>query len=284
MYSSTKPNSLFVSLSVFTSQAVSPIPDSKSSSLPIMLTTGLTCSLLLSFASAAAIGELQQPLVQDGTNATLDHIDQAGFQNFPIEAMSETVFRLHHHAAKALLSDQSYVVLRQGEIWKRRSEIWQYIREHDLDCQEWMDSEIGAYADNANKIFLSGGRIFDVDPERVPQEVIAGLQDLADREHENRLGLRCQKLWDFRQTNHTNSSQSKTSPKDTLDQKHIASDQSWMISTPDEYQQYLIPESVLEDMRRASEEQEKEDILAAKLSVRNVEMPDLRKCTKRERM
>ncbi|KAG9511884.1 hypothetical protein KCV07_g9847, partial [Aureobasidium melanogenum] len=61
-------------------------------------------------------------------------------------------------------------------------------------------------------------------------------------------------------------------------------DQSWMVPTPDEYQQYLIPEYVSDNMRRAREEQEVKNILAAKLSVRNVEMPDLRKCKKLERM
>ncbi|KAH0285127.1 hypothetical protein M436DRAFT_67760 [Aureobasidium namibiae CBS 147.97] len=249
-----------------------------------MLTAALTSSLLLSFASAAAIGNSQQPLDQNGTNATIDHVDQAAFQKFPIEAMSDTVFRLHHHAAKALLSDQSYVVLRQGEIWKRRSEIWHYLRKHDLDCQDWMDAEMGDSRDNRRRIFMSGGRIFDADPERVPQEVIAALQNLADREHENRLGMRCQKLWNATHTDDSNTDQGKMSFRDRFNQEHGTPDQSWMIPTPNEYIQYQIPESVLEDMWKASEEREKQDILAAKLSVRNVELPDLRKCKRLERM
>jgi len=141
---------------------------------------------------------------------------------------------------------------------------------------------MGESQDNGRKIFMSGGRIFDADPERVSQKVITALQNLADREHENRLGMRCQRLWNTTRADNGDNEQDKMSFSDRLGEEHSAPDQSWMVPTPDEYIQYLIPESVLEDMWRAREEQAKKDILGAKLSVRNVAMPDLRKCNKME--
>lgn len=239
-----------------------------------MLTIALL-SLLLSSVSAVAIGEPQQPLVKDGMNLTLDHADQAGFQKFPIETMSEPVFRLHHHAAKALLGDKSYIILRRGEIWQRQFDVWQYLKKQNLDCREWM--QMGFSRDNGRHIFMSGGRIFDADPERVPQEVITALQDLEDQDHKNRIEMRRQ---NFCNATQTDDDHSKMSFDDRLNEERAAHDNSWMVTIPDEYLQYQISEVVIDDMWRAQEEHERKNNLAGKLSVRNVEMPDLRKCEK----
>lgn len=106
----------------------------------------------------------QRPLIQDGINPALDHVDQAGLVKFPIESMSHTAFRLRDRAAEALLGDKSYVILR-GEFWKRRSEIWEYLEKHNMDCQEWLDAEMEIFQENGRRIFTTGGRIFDADPE-----------------------------------------------------------------------------------------------------------------------
>lgn len=241
-----------------------------------MLTIALL-SLLISTVSAADIGEQQQPLLQDGMDPALDHLDQAGFQRFPIEAMSEFVFRLHHHAAKALLGDQSYVVLREGEIWKRRSDIWQYLDTQNLDCQNWLEAEMSDSQDNGRRIFMSGGRIFDADPKRVPQDVITALQELADQEHENSIEMRRQVFCNATQTD---GDHGKVSFDNRLNEERAAHDNRWMVTIPDKYMQYQISEAVVDDMWRAKEEQDKKDILAGKLSVRDVEMPDLRECKK----
>lgn len=73
---------------------------------------------------------------------------------------------------------------------------------------------------------------------------------------------------------------SKISPEHDTINGWAAFDQSWMVTVPDEYMQYQIPESVVDDAWRAKEARGKKDILAGKLSVRNVEMPDLSKCKK----
>ncbi|KAK5999685.1 hypothetical protein QM012_005091 [Aureobasidium pullulans] len=244
-----------------------------------MLTTAIIASFLLSFASTAAIGEPQQPLVQNGTNPALEHAEQAGFQRFPIEAMSDTVFRLHHHAAKALLGEGSYVILREGEIWKRRSEIFQYLDKHNLDCQEWMDAEMEMSQENGRKIFMSGGRIFDADPERVPQDVIAALCRLMEQEHENARDMRRQELCN---TTQADSGYGKMASEDGLNEDRAATDQSWAVTIPDEYMQYRISEADLDAIWEAREDQDRRKILAGELSVRDVEMPDLRKCKKAE--
>ncbi|KAH0366152.1 hypothetical protein KCU65_g5530, partial [Aureobasidium melanogenum] len=245
-----------------------------------MLTVAVLFSLL-SLSSAAAIGDAQQPLSQDGMNPALDHVDQAGFVKFPIEAMSDTAFRLHHHAARAFLGDQSYVVLREGEIWKRRSEIWEYLDKHNLDCQEWLDAEIKISQENGRRIFMTGGRIFDADPDRVPQEVIAALQKLSEQEDENATEMRRQR---YCNATESDGEFSKMSPEDDTIDGRATLDQSWMVTIPDEYMQYQIPESVVDDAWRAKEAQDKKDILTGKLSVRDVEMPDLSKCKKVEHM
>lgn len=244
-----------------------------------MLTIAVLSSLLLSSASAAAVGVPQQPLVAHDTNSIFDHVDQAGFQRFPIEAMSDTVFRLHHHAAKTLLGDSSYVVLRDGEIWKRRSEIFEYLDKHNLDCQEWLDTELEFSQENGRRIFMSGGRVFDANPERVPQEVITALQELSDQDHKN--------MVQFRRSQFCNATQSdgdhgKVFSGDNAREGQDALDQSWMITTPDEYIQYRLTEAVLDNMWRAKQERDHNDILAGKLSVRDVGMPDLSKCIKVE--
>ncbi|KAH0358654.1 hypothetical protein KCU89_g19497, partial [Aureobasidium melanogenum] len=169
-------------------------------------------------------------------------------------AMSDTVFRLHHHAAKAFLGDQSYIVLREGEIWKRRSEIWNYLEEHNLDCQEWLDAEMEISQENGRRIFMSGGRIFDADSKRVPEGVIVALQKLSEQEHENDMGMRCQKFCD---TTQFDGGDSKMSSEDATNEGRATLDQSWMVTIPDEYMQYQISKADLDDLWKAKEDQDK---------------------------
>ncbi|KAH0333651.1 hypothetical protein KCU81_g9792, partial [Aureobasidium melanogenum] len=234
-------------------------------------------SSLLSLASAAAIRDPQQPLSQDGLNPALDHVDQAGFVRFPIEAMSDTMFRLHHHAARAFLGDQSYVVLREGEIWKRRSEIWEYLEKHNLDCQEWLDAEMEPSHKSGRKIFMPSGRIFDIDPRRVPEDVIAALQNLSDQEFENSRELRREK---FCNATEFDGRDSNMSSDDDANEGQATLDQSWMVRIPSEYMQYQISKVEMDNMWKEQDEEDKKVILAGELSVRNVEMPDLSKCKK----
>ncbi|KAH0150542.1 hypothetical protein KCU67_g10618, partial [Aureobasidium melanogenum] len=70
------------------------------------------------------------------------------------------------------------------------------------------------------------------------------------------------------------------SSEDATNEGRATLDQSWTVTIPDEYMQYQISKADLDDLWKAKEDQDKKDILAGKLSVRNVEMPDLSKCKK----
>ncbi|KAG9664123.1 hypothetical protein KCU64_g887, partial [Aureobasidium melanogenum] len=245
-----------------------------------MLTIAVLSSLL-SLASAAAIRDPPQPLSQAGMDPALDYVDQAGFVKFPIEVMSDTAFRLHHHAAKALLGDKSYVILREGEIWKRRSEIWEYLERHNLHCQDWLDAEMEISQENGRRIFMTGGRIFDADPDHVPQDVIVALQELSEQEDKNATEMRRQR---YCNATGFDGQYGNMSLEDDTIEGGVALDQSWMVTIPSEYIQYQIPESVVDDAWSAKEAQDKKDILTGKLSVRDVEMPDLSKCKKAKDM
>jgi len=88
--------------------------------------------------------------------------------------------------------------------------------------------------------------------------------------------------------------QNKTAPEEKSDEsgvevvtkKYVP---KWKVEVPEEYMQYLIPESILEEEDRmwqehwkAKEEKKEQEILAGKRSVRDMKLPDLSKCTKTE--
>ena len=87
-----------------------------------MLTLTAISSLLFSVASAAVIGQSQQPFVSDTTDLTT----VLTVKKFAIDNMSDAKFHLHHVAAKALLGDASYIVLREAEIEQRQQDICQF--------------------------------------------------------------------------------------------------------------------------------------------------------------
>ncbi|KAH0366000.1 hypothetical protein KCU65_g5643, partial [Aureobasidium melanogenum] len=250
-----------------------------------MLTPSATLSLLISLASAAAVANPQQLLVQDASIPTLDHINMTSFKKFAIEDMSDAKFRLHHHAVKALIGDESYLLLREAELQARENEVWDYIWEHELDCGDWRnededDDEVESHY--PERIYLSGRRIFDIDPKRVPQDVIDGLFAIDRREGEIRSQMYRESYCNPRET--TDASDAKTYGVDKDNEES-----SWKIAVPEEYLQYRIPESILEIEREnrnvkweAQEEERKQEILAGKVSVRNMKMPDLSKCKKLE--
>ncbi|KAH0384064.1 hypothetical protein KCU92_g4836, partial [Aureobasidium melanogenum] len=246
-----------------------------------MLTSAAIFSLLVSLASAAAVANPQQLLVQDASIPALNHINQTSFKKLAVEDMSDARFRLHHHAVKVLIGDESYVLLRKAEISARRSEVWDYLFEHELDCGNWMnvdeDEEEDLYRP---KVYLSGGRIFDADPKRVPQDVIDALLDIDKRERALRSQLYRERHCNFNET------------AGVFDEKPVGVEKAepkWKIAVPEEYLQYQIPDSVLEeenkswdDAWKAKDEKHKQDILAGRVSVRNMKMPDLSKCEKLE--
>ncbi|KAH0150050.1 hypothetical protein KCU67_g10824, partial [Aureobasidium melanogenum] len=127
-----------------------------------MLTSAATFSLLVSLASAAAVANPQQLLVQDVSVPALDPINQTSFKKFAVEDMSDARFRLHHHAVKAMLGDESYLLLRKAEIEARESDIWDYLWKHELSCGDWMNEDDEEEEDPYRpKVYMSGGRVFD---------------------------------------------------------------------------------------------------------------------------
>lgn len=248
-----------------------------------MLTSTALSSLLISLATAAVIKEPQQLLVQDALKPTIDLSNQTAFKRLAIEDMNDVKFRLHHHAVKALLGDQSYLVLRKAEIRQRESEIWNYLWEHELSCNSWPDEDEDDYQFKP-KIWLSGGRVFDADPEHVPQAVIDALEELSETEWKKRREIRHQ---DYCHVNRTDVVQSKKSEQSGLDVVTNRPEPRWKVEVPKEYLQYLIPESVLEEEGKKSQEawkvrdeRDKEDILAGRRSVRDMKLPDMSKCQK----
>ncbi|CAD0091024.1 unnamed protein product [Aureobasidium vineae] len=248
-----------------------------------MLTVAALSSLILSLATAAAIKEPQQLLVDP--EAMDPAVGQADFKKFAIEDMSDAKFRLHHHAAKTLLSDQSYLVLREGEIERRQSEIWNYLWSLGLDCGYWPDGETEGSQEEPVRVYMSSGRIFDADPERVPQDAVVALQNLTEQEHKNRRDMRRRQMCNFDQSDNDNDKKSSSDDDGSV----RVPEPTWKVTVPDEYMQYLIPDSVLDEENQKIEncwrekaEKEKKDILAGKKSVRDLKMPDLSKCKKFE--
>ncbi|KAI4753818.1 hypothetical protein E4T52_13908 [Aureobasidium sp. EXF-3400] len=248
-----------------------------------MLTFTALSLLLIPLATAAAIKKPQQLLVQNALTPTIDLANQTAFKRLAIEDMNDVKFRLHHHAVKALLGDQSYLVLRKAEIRQRESEIWNYLWDHELSCDSWPDEDEDDYRFKP-KIWLSGGRIFDADPEHVPRAVIDALEELSDNERKKRREIRHQ---EYCNVNQTDVFQSEKSGKSGLDVVTARPEPRWKVEVPEEYLQYLIPESVLEEEDKASQEawkvrdeKGKEDILAGRRSVRDMKLPDMSKCQK----
>ncbi|KAH0174894.1 hypothetical protein KCU67_g538, partial [Aureobasidium melanogenum] len=241
--------------------------------------------LLLQLASAAVIGQSQQPLTSETTNLTVD----LTVKKFAIDDMSDAKFRLHHVAARALLGDASYIVLREAEIEQRRQEIWQFLWNNELRCSDWgMNTKDKLASEYRPRFWFSDDRVFDADPANVPQEVIAALEELSEQEWKKREDMRRQRM-----CNVSEAVDKDTVDKDTMAMSYDISDvpkDDWHITIPEEYMQYLIPQSVIEEEDKRERElwQEKhesnrKDILAGTRSIRDMEMPDLSKCKKRER-
>ncbi|KAI5206830.1 hypothetical protein E4T39_02250 [Aureobasidium subglaciale] len=245
-------------------------------------------SLLLPIATAAVIQDVQKPLSPSQiyiSNVTLANISMPSFRKFAIEDMSTTTFHLHHKATKLLLGDHSYLVLRRAELEDRESAIWDWLWENDLECGNWADDDDEMDEpehDKQPRIWLSDNRVFNVDPQAVPRHVISALQDLATQEWKTRSQMSresyCSGLQDT-------SKHGEKSSNGNL----AASEPTWKAVVPDEYLVYQIPSSVLEqemereqEVWKASAEKKKQDILAGRLSVRDLKMPDLAKCVKLE--
>ncbi|KAI4740744.1 hypothetical protein E4T50_08835 [Aureobasidium sp. EXF-12298] len=248
-----------------------------------MLTFAATFSLLVSLASAAAVANPQQLLVQDALVPALNHINQTNFKKFAVEDMSDAKFRLHHHAVKAMLGDESYLLLRKAEIEARESDVWDYLWKHELSCGDWMNEDDEEEEDPYRpKVYLSGGRVFDADPKSVPQDVIDALEKLSRREWELRSELNHERWCNVNKTDNPLGEK-------TVGDLSKKAEPEWKAIVPEEYLQYQIPDSVLEIERKASDdkwkakdEKHKQDILAGRVSVRNMRMPDLSKCEKLE--
>jgi hypothetical protein len=236
--------------------------------------------LLLTLASAAVIREPQQPLAYETANLTVD----LTVKKFAIDDMSDAKFRLHHVAARALLGDASYIALREAEIDQRQQDIWQFLWNNELRCAAWgmytRDEPVSKYRP---KTWFSNGRVFDADPAHVPQEVIATLEKLLEQERKGREGMRRQRMCNIPETVDEDTMAMFRDPSDVLKD-------DWHITIPEEYMQYLIPQSVIEEEDKRQEElwqerfkSNRKKILAGTYSIRDMEMPDLLKCTKRER-
>jgi hypothetical protein len=254
-----------------------------------MLTSAAFSSLLVSLAAAAAIRDAQQPLSEVAAIPMIDLKNQTAFKRLAIEDMSNAKFRVHHHAVKALLGDQSYITLREAEIEQRESEIWTYLWDHELDCNSWQDEDEDEDKDTDDfkrhpKIWMSGGRVFDADPARVPQDVIDTLHNLTETEWKNRSEWRHQRYCEAQQNKTGHDEKSEDSGLELVTKESAP---KWKVEVPEEYSQYLIPESVIEEEDRmwqeawkAKDEKKKQEILAGRRSVRDMKLPDLSKCVK----
>jgi hypothetical protein len=237
-------------------------------------------SLLLTLASAAVIREPQQPLTSETANLTVD----LTIKKFAIDDMSDAKFRLYHVASRALLGDASYIALREAEIDQRQQDIWQFLWNNELRCADWgMDTRDEPVSKSRPKIWFSDDRVFDADPVHVPQEVITALKKLLERERKEREGMRRQRMCNIPETVDKDTMAMSRDPSDVLKD-------DWHITIPEEYMQYFIPQSVIEEEdKREGElwqeryESNRKKILAGTRSVRDMEMPDLLECTKRER-
>ncbi|KAI4853990.1 hypothetical protein E4T44_00485 [Aureobasidium sp. EXF-8845] len=250
-----------------------------------MLTFAACSSLLVSLAAAAAIRDAQQPLLEVAAVQMIDLKNQTAFKRLAIEDMSNAKFRVHHHAVKALLGDQSYITLRKAEVQQREAEIWTYLWNYDLDCDSWQDEE-----DDEDKyqsqprIWMSDGRVFEADPALVPQDVINTLHNLTESEREYRRERRHQQYCEVQQNK---TAQEESSEESGLELITKGSGPEWKAKVPEEYLRYLISESTLEEEDRiwqevwkAKEEKKKQEILAGRRSVRDMKLPNLSKCVK----
>jgi len=251
------------------------------------LTSAAFSSLLVTLAAAAAIRDAQQPLFEATAIPIIDLKNQTAFKRLAIEDMSNAKFRVHHHAVKALLGDQSYITLRKAEIEQRKSEIWTYLWDHELNCNAWQDEdEDEDEYQSQPKIWMSDGRVFDADPARVPQEVIDTLNNLTETEWKKRREWRLHNYCDIHQNQTAHDEKSDVRGLERVTEK---SRPKWKAEVPEEYLRYLIPESTLEkedrmweELWKAKDEKKTREILAGKRSVRDMKLPDLSKCTKTE--
>lgn len=248
-----------------------------------MLTSAATFSLLLSSAAAAAITNQQPFLIQDVSIQEVDHIDQMTFKKFAIEDMSDAKFLLHHHTAKALLGDESYLLLRKAEMEARESDVWGYLWDHELDCGDWMTEDEDDDNLYRERIYLSGGRVFDADTKRVPQDVIDALLDIEERDSVLRRESHRESSWGLDQAKDNEAGEEDVFAVPETDEPGL------IVAVPEEYLQYQIPNSVLEedikardDAWKARDEKRNQDILAGRVSVRNMKMPDFSKCERME--
>jgi hypothetical protein len=254
-----------------------------------MLISAAFSSLLFSLTAAAAIRDAQQPLLEVAAVPTIDLKNQTAFKRLAIEDMSNAKFRIHHHAVKTLIGDQSYIMLRQAEIQQRESEIWTYLWDHDLDCNSWYDEDEDEDKDNFERharIWMSGGRVFDADPTRVPQDVIDTLHNLTETEWKTRREWRHQQYCEVQQNKTVRDEKSEDRGVKLVTQE---SGPKWRVEVPEEYLKYLIPESQIEEEDRmweeawkAKDQKKKQEILAGRRSIRDMKLPDLSKCTKIE--
>ncbi|KEQ58677.1 uncharacterized protein M437DRAFT_69823 [Aureobasidium melanogenum CBS 110374] len=217
-----------------------------------MLTLTAISPLLFSLASAAVISQPQQLLVSETTNLT----NVLNVKKFAIDDMSDAKFRLHHVAAKALLGENSYIALREAEIDQRQQDIWQFLWNSELRCPEWgMDTEDRPALELRPKLWFSDNRVFDVDPAHVPQEVITALEELSEKEWKNRQEMRRQRQCNLTET--VDKDSMALSPNTTGESEY-----DWHIVIPEEYLQYLIPESAIEEEDRLWDKmwQEEQDL------------------------
>ncbi|KAI5247573.1 hypothetical protein E4T43_02047 [Aureobasidium subglaciale] len=237
-------------------------------------------SLLIPLSTSFVIKAIQKPLLPPQTTLTpsLSNISIPTVERFPIEDMSDTAFHVHHAATKHLLGERAYLLLRKAELESREDEIWNWIWENDLDCGNWADEGLDDY-EYQPRIWLSDNRVFNVDPNVVPQHIITGIEDLATQEWKTRLEMRQSSYCS--EDPYDNSKDGEKSSKSNLE----AAEPAWKVVVPDEYLVYQIPASVLDqemgkeqEVWEARAENKKQDILAGRLSVRDMKVPDLTKC------
>lgn len=184
------------------------------------------------------------------------------FIPFVIETMSNAHFKLHHKFTKAFLGERSYLMLRRAEIDQRTSDIDEFVYGQDWNCPGWpIDASVLSWE---KVVHLPDGRMFDMDPLRVPEDVRAGLTNISDSAYETVRSWGCFANWD----------QNK-------------GDERFQI--PEEYLQYEVLPEAMEEFWKESDRKylacrEKQDrkILRGEWSVRDIVVPDLWKCTKIE--
>lgn len=221
------------------------------------------------------------------TNGGALDLSRMNLTVFPIESMSPQEWYKHHEAVKSLLGDQSYVLLRQAEIGVKESEILDYIFGNSFECENYPPTPFTS--ELPKRLRFISGRVFDVDDETVPYDVITALRKLHEEESKvfETFIMANSKVCD-------GSRDSGSEPEEVEEEDKgcpvgfwgVLPQKLW-VKIPEDYQKYQITRAQEEEDYREMDvmwtkfrKAEERRILAGEYSVRDMALPDPELCMK----